>query len=350
MATIQKRGDKWYAIFRDAQGVWRQRVGYHDKAETLRLARRLEDEADKVRSGDIDPRAEQRRVERSKGIAAHVEEYKAALQAKGNSANHVSYTIADINLFIAFASVSHAEAITRAMLDQWVLKLTEAGADSRSTINRRVGSVKAFLKHLHQVGTLADYVLFKYAKLKTQGHEKRKRRALSVAEQAKLLRKAPDERRELYRFVLLTGARHTQCVALTVDDVNFSAGTITLKSKDNQHRNRVQVVPMHDDLVRPLKRLAKGKARGEALFVVPTTRDAAKLVQADCAAAGVDATHVDFHALRHSFITTLAEMNVHPKLLQELAGHADLETTLKYYVHFKRSDERAAVAMLKLPA
>jgi integrase len=347
MATVAKQGKKWYAVFKDASGKQKWIPGYHDKRETQAFSQRLEDEAHKVRVGDIDPRSEQRKVERAKGISAHVDEYKAALQAKGNSDNHVGYTIADINAFIDFAKVAHADGITRPMVDQWVLTLTEADVDSRSTINRRVGSVKAFLKHLHQIGTMTDYVLFKYPKMKTQGHERRKRRALTVVERAKIVGKTtPAERADLYRFVMLTGARHTQCLAVTTEDLNFSARTITLRAKDNQHRNRVHILPMHKKLVPILRRLSDGKQRGERVLMVPSKTDAAKVLRVDCKAAGVDTTDVDFHGLRHSFITGLAENNVHPKVLQALAGHADLETTLKYYVHFKRADERAAIELL----
>ena len=39
----------------------------------------------------------------------------------------------------------------------------------------------------------------------------------------------------------------------------------------------------------------------------------------------------DFHALRHTFITNLAESGVHPKLAQELARHSTITLTMDKY-------------------
>jgi integrase len=347
MASLIKRGDFWYIKMYNHTGKQVMRKGYSDKRETQALAIQLEDEKTKMRRGDIDPKAEQRKIERAKEIGTHLAEYKLLLQAKGNSINHTSYTIADIQKFINFAKVNQAEAITRVMVDQWVLELVKAGADSRSTINRRVGSVKALLKHLYGIKTISEYVLLKYPKMKTKGMEVRKRRALEMEEQRKLLAKAGD-RADLYKFCLGTGARHSGCVHLTVEDCNLTEKTVSMKVKDNQHRNKVHIVPMHPDLVPILQRRCEGRQRTEKVFDVPARSMAAKLLREDCKAAGVDTTHIDFHALRHSFITTLAKANIHPNVVQALAGHAKVETTLAYYTHFKRSDERAALEVMKI--
>jgi integrase/recombinase XerC len=349
MASLVKRPNAWYVVYQDFQGRQRWIKGFTDKRETQALANQLEDEKTKLKRGDIDPKHEQRKLDRAKPVETHIQEYETTLKAKGNGTNHVRYTLADIRAFVAFAGVTHADAITREMMDRWVLTLLKAGVDSHSTINRRVGSVKAFLKHLQSVGSVSEYVLYKFKKLKTKGHEKRPRRPLEIDEQQKLLAsKAPHDRMDLYRFTLGTGARHSGCVALTVEDVNFKEKTISLKVKDNQHRNKTHVVPMHASLAPLLKRRCEGKARTEPVFDVPPTRTAAKLLRADCTAAGIDTHHIDFHALRHTFITTLAKANIHPNVVQALAGHANVATTLGFYTHFKRDDERSALRTLKL--
>jgi integrase/recombinase XerC len=349
MASLIKRSDVWYVVYNDFQGRQRWVKGYTDKRETQSLANRLEDEKTKLKRGDIDPKHEQRKLERAKPVDTHINQYEVTLKAKGNGENHVRYTVADIRAFVAFAGMSHADAIQREQMDRWVLSLLEAGVDSHATINRRVGSVKAFLKHLNSIGAVSEYVLFKFKKMKTKGHEKRPRRPLELDEQAKLVMcHAPQDRLDLYRFALGTGARHSGCVALLVDDVNFKDNTISLKVKDNQHRNKVHVVPMHGSLVEMLRRRCKGKDRMVRVFDVPPTRLAAKLLRADCKAAGIDTHHIDFHALRHTFITTLAKANIHPNVVQALAGHANVATTLAFYTHFKRADERLAVQIIKL--
>lgn len=52
------------------------------------------------------------------------------------------------------------------------------------------------------------------------------------------------------------------------------------------------------------------------------------------------------HSLRHTFISNLVEKNVPMKVIQELAGHADISTTMNIYTHL--SDARKAFEMNKL--
>ncbi len=42
---------------------------------------------------------------------------------------------------------------------------------------------------------------------------------------------------------------------------------------------------------------------------------------------------IPFHNLRHTCASLLLSQGVHPKLVQELLGHADITTTLNTYSH-----------------
>ena len=55
---------------------------------------------------------------------------------------------------------------------------------------------------------------------------------------------------------------------------------------------------------------------------------------------------VDFHALRHSFITNLARGGVHPKTAQDLARHSDINLTLGFYTHTLVSERAEALNVL----
>ena len=48
------------------------------------------------------------------------------------------------------------------------------------------------------------------------------------------------------------------------------------------------------------------------------------------------------HELRHTYITELARKGVHPKVAQELAGHASIETTMDIYSHVDLDDKKEA--------
>ncbi len=55
---------------------------------------------------------------------------------------------------------------------------------------------------------------------------------------------------------------------------------------------------------------------------------------------------VDIHALRYTYVTALIRAGVNLKVVQELAGHSTLETTLAIYAQVFRMDKRAGVEKL----
>lgn len=61
-----------------------------------------------------------------------------------------------------------------------------------------------------------------------------------------------------------------------------------------------------------------------------------------CAGLGADA---GLHSLRHTFCSHLAMQGASAKAIQELAGHADLSTTLRY-MHLSPTHKDAAIELL----
>src|SRR6516225_6788106 len=67
------------------------------------------------------------------------------------------------------------------------------------------------------------------------------------------------------------------------------------------------------------------------------------MFRADLEAAGLVA---DFHALRHTFITNLANGGVHPKVAQALARHSTITLTMDRYSHTLMGDQADALRVL----
>lgn len=59
--------------------------------------------------------------------------------------------------------------------------------------------------------------------------------------------------------------------------------------------------------------------------------------------ASYNLTGWTLHELRHSYLTELARQGAPPKVVQELAGHSNVSTTLNIYTHANLDDKRAAV-------
>ena len=85
---------------------------------------------------------------------------------------------------------------------------------------------------------------------------------------------------------------------------------------------------------------------------MPTNPNTAtEMFKADVAAAGIedrdqDGRVVDFHALRHTFVTNLARSGVHPKTAQALARHSTITLTMDRYSHTVIEEQADALKAL----
>ena len=60
--------------------------------------------------------------------------------------------------------------------------------------------------------------------------------------------------------------------------------------------------------------------------------------------AGISDFH--FHDLRHTAATLLLSRGVHPKVVSEMLGHADISITLRVYAHVTPNMQEAAVQVM----
>ena len=84
---------------------------------------------------------------------------------------------------------------------------------------------------------------------------------------------------------------------------------------------------------------------------MPATDKGAKMLRVDLEAAKIAPTDemgrvVDFHSLRHTFITNLCIGGVHPKTAQALARHSTITLTMDRYTHLTRADLTGALDAL----
>ncbi len=164
--------------------------------------------------------------------------------------------------------------------------------------------------------------------------------------------------RALLETLYATGCRASEVVNLKVADLYLDAGFCKCFGKGGKQR----VVPLGRPAVAALRaylgegRGARGKGQGQAgdsslapcpsphapshVFVSrsgkPITRIALwKVVKKYCARAGLPAT-VSPHTLRHSFATHVLAGGADLRTVQELLGHASIQTT-QHYTQVDRS-------------
>jgi len=157
----------------------------------------------------------------------------------------------------------------------------------------------------------------------------------------------------LMATALQTAARQGEIIGLEWGHVDWKGRFITirqtavngeLQKTKNRKRRRVPITPhlvqiLKDHRQRARKTaLAAGKSPSQYLFPSPTgaLMDPSKLrreLRAILDKARV--RHVDFHSLRHTALTAMAENGVPMVNLQRIAGHSSIQVTAQYYLHTK---------------
>ncbi|MFH1280625.1 MAG: site-specific tyrosine recombinase/integron integrase [Candidatus Beckwithbacteria bacterium] len=127
------------------------------------------------------------------------------------------------------------------------------------------------------------------------------------------------------------GLRVSEVVGLKIKDLNLEELTIHLKETKGG-KDRITIIPQKLNDV--LKNLLAGKNFDDYLFESErggrlTTRTAQQVFAKALKKTGIK-KQATFHSLRHSFATHLLENGVDIRYVQELLGHANIQTTQLY--------------------
>jgi integrase len=163
---------------------------------------------------------------------------------------------------------------------------------------------------------------------------------------------AGPDRLVLYTLAANTGFRANELSSLTPGSFALEGGrpAVTVAAAYSKHR-REDVQPLRPDVAAMLRQYLQGKPRSEPVWPGAWADNAAEMIRADLAAAGIpyadeEGRYFDFHALRGQFISLLAASGVHPKVAQVLARHSSITLTMDYYTHLDVLDVTGALDKL----
>jgi integrase/recombinase XerD len=237
-----------------------------------------------------------------------------------------------------FVEHEDPDTIAVSVLDDYGLALRDRGL-SPATVRRRLAAVRAFLKHRAREGArnAAPGRGMPLPRLGRQLPE-----PLTKAETERIVTMpdaTPRGLRDRAMLELLYGAglRVSELVSLRVSDVDLRDGLVRCMGKGAKQR----LVPMGKSATEAARvYLQRGRPylgrlqRGDILFLnhrgQGITRQAVfQLVREHARRAGV-AKEVTPHTLRHSFATHLIQGGADLRSVQEMLGHASIETTQVY--------------------
>lgn len=243
---------------------------------------------------------------------------------------------------------SYINDITTPEIDAYVKRIAAKGYAKRT-----VQSYLACVNLIFEYGQLHGYCTNNPAsvvpippKLKTT------KRELPDENNIELVKQHVDDPFGIFAYFLLyTGCRRGEALALTYDDIDFKNKTISINKSLIWQNNKAVIKSTKTEAGRRTiilldalaAKLPKGKGYvfgGEApLTNTAFRRRWEKYVKT----SGVTMT---CHQLRHLFATILYECGIDEKLAQELLGHSSITVTRDVYTHIRRQHLSAAAEML----
>jgi integrase len=345
------------------------------------------------REGIIDTQAEKLAHAEFLPLEKHLETFETVMRGKGGTPEHVDRTLTFIRDFLALCRFKNLADLDAVRVAACVTSLKRDGPPPREggkkrrplsarAVNARLTALKSFTRWLFRTERMRTDPMMQVAKLNVSSDRRLIRRALLDEEVTWLIQAAEKgpvvrdmtgpERAMLYRLAVETGLRAGELASLTPASFHLAdldAATVKVTAAYSKHR-RDDILPLRRDVAEAVAAFIAGKPADARLFAVPPRT--AEMIQTDLAAAReawikgaktkqerearrtttflADADGsgrvVDFHALRHTFITRLARSGVVPAVAKSLARHSTIVLTMDHYTHTLIGDERAALDRL----
>ena len=149
----------------------------------------------------------------------------------------------------------------------------------------------------------------------------------------------------MIRTSLETGMRVSDLLGLRWEDIDVPTGRVHVKhAKGDRHRVIFMKPSLIDDLLGMTEHMG-GKLEGLVFTTLKggPVKDAylRRMIAQKAQNAGIS-KRVHFHLLRHTYLTRLYSATKNLRLVQEVAGHADISTT-QIYTHISGEDVREAM-------
>ena len=207
------------------------------------------------------------------------------------------------------------------------------------TLQRELSSLRGFYWHCHARGDIEDNPA---ASVRPPRSDKRLPTALTIEQVSSLFQTQSDDPLVIRDIAMLElayscGLRLSELLQLTLTDIDLDSGTVRVMGKGSKQRD----LPVGRYACRAIRKWLKPRATlardGEATLFVSSrgrrlsARGAQKRIAAHARKCGLK-PRLHPHMLRHSFASHLLESSGDLRAVQELLGHASIDTT-QIYTH-----------------
>jgi integrase/recombinase XerD len=245
-------------------------------------------------------------------------------------------------------TINHALTVLSSFYDyHWRMDNISTNMKEKTTtyLPPRARRYKSFLHHITKGSPVAKNIL-------KQKEDKRQRPLTITKTQVQELLDACSNQRDrlLVRLLYESALRIGEVLALFVEDIDVAENRLYVRDRGILE-NGAEIKTIHaprsidvssdliDEIVSYVGKVHTIEVETNHLFIkLQGSRAGQALTYADVDSlfrrlrrkTGI---HVTPHVLRHTMLTTLAELGWQPELLQERAGHASFQQTYQTYVH-----------------
>lgn len=158
----------------------------------------------------------------------------------------------------------------------------------------------------------------------------------------------------LYKFLLATGCRISEALALTWSDIDLDGQTVTIRESKTKNGIRSISIDKKTTIMLKLYKVRQGHKLREignigiktvfsnCLTDRPNLNGLRKKLKKDLEALGIFGR--SFHAFRHTHASLLLNAGIPYKELSYRLGHANISITLDTYSHLSKENEKRAVS------
>lgn len=256
----------------------------------------------------------------------------------------------DLSRFLQWlrdAGITSLEDVSKEDISQYVTDLRSGKIGGKPLSNasyaRNLSSLRSFYRYLNQYEGIQNNPVHMF---KSSGESRKLPEVLTFDQTEQLLNcydlQQPKDIRDrcILEVLYACGLRVSECAGLKMADVDLNSGYLRVLGKESKERivpfyHRCgQLIELYETSVRP-QYMEKTREHG-ILFVNQhghpiSSRAIELLVEEGGERAGLN-MHLHPHMLRHSFATHMLDNGADLRTVQELLGHASLDTT-QIYTH-----------------
>ncbi len=296
-------------------------------------------------------------------LAKMAEAWDRLLNKRIRSARYIELAHYIITSFVTFISENHPSAKTmteitpkmaRAFLDAEQAK----GVSGRTWNSKLILLRSAFKRLSREAGIVSN----PFSGIPTREENTVHRKPFSQEELKKIIDSADDFIRPIIVTGICTAMRLGDCCLLKWQDVDMDQGFVVVKSSKTGETAEIPLFPM-------LRNAIENQKKTESPYVFPEQAETfmryrhtiTRRTKQVLKAAGIEthakrehgtinASVLDFHSFRTTWITLALSAGVPMELVRRVTGHATVDVVLKHYFRPGRKDFRKALqkAMPKL--